>query len=69
MGKRSKLRFPELVERTWRSLGGDAALSDAELANALRYLELLDEIERETGGVELEQLRSRMQRTVCRIWE
>ncbi len=62
MIKRSKLRIPELVERTWRSLGGDAALRDAELSNALRYLELLDEIDGETGGVELDQLHSRMQR-------
>lgn len=59
--KRSKLRIPELVERTWRSLGGDAALAEAEFANALQFLELLDEIDRESGSVELEQLNSRMQ--------
>ncbi len=62
MEKRSRLRVPELVERTWRSLGGDAALNDTELSNALRYLELLDEVDRETGGVELLQLRRKMSR-------
>ena len=62
MEKRSRLRVPELVERTWRSLGGDAALSATEMANAMRYLELLDEVDRETGGVELAHLNRRMER-------
>jgi len=56
MERRSRLRVPELVERTWRSLGGDAALSAGALANALQYLKLLDDLDRETGGVDLEHL-------------
>ena len=60
--KSSKLRVPELVERTWRSLGGDAALSADELSNALRYLELLDEVDREAGGFDLGQLNRKMER-------
>lgn len=60
--RRSRVRVPELVERTWRSLGGDAALSTNELANALRFLELLDELDHETGGVELPDLDHTMQR-------
>lgn len=62
MERRSRLRVPELVERTWRSLGGDATLAGTELENALRYLELLDELDRETGEVELGELRRRMER-------
>ncbi len=61
MERRARVRLPELVERTWRSMGGDAALPDAELANALRYLELLDEIDRETGGIEIATLTRRLE--------
>ena len=60
--KRAKLRLPELVERTWRSLGGDAALSADELSNALRYLDLLEEVDREAGGFDLDQLNRKMER-------
>jgi len=60
--RRSRLRTPELVERTWRSLGGDAALDEAELRNATRYLELLEEVDRELGEVELRQVRRRLER-------
>lgn len=42
-----------LVERVWRSLGGDSYLHDSEMNNALRYFELLDEIEAQTGRVDL----------------
>lgn len=60
--RRSRVRTPELVERTWRSLGGDAALSAPELANALRFLELLDELDRESGGINLAHLDRGLQR-------
>jgi ATP-dependent exoDNAse (exonuclease V) beta subunit len=40
-----RLPLAQTVERTWRSLGGDATLTAAELANAGRYLELLDDLE------------------------
>jgi len=45
-----RLPLSQTVERTWISLGGDAALSGAELANAARYFELLDEVEAESEG-------------------
>ena len=57
--QRSRLRMPELVERTWRSLGGDAVLSSTELENARRYFELLDELHREGGGLDLGTLERR----------
>jgi len=67
MERRSRLRVPELVERTWRSLGGDAALSTGALANALQYLKLLDELDRETGGVDLEHLDRTMHRLYAAV--
>jgi ATP-dependent exoDNAse (exonuclease V) beta subunit len=45
-----RLPLAQTVERAWRSLGGDAPLSPAELANVARYLELLDELEAESEG-------------------
>ncbi len=41
------------VERTWRSLGGDAALSEEQRANVQSYLRVLHEIESEGGHVDL----------------
>lgn len=64
IGQRSRLRLPELVERTWRSLGGDAALTEAAMTNAMRFLELLDELDHVGGGVEL----GRLQRAVGRLY-
>jgi len=52
----------ERVERTWRSLGGDCFLSETELANARRYLELLDEVEQQDGVVDVAVLESRLGR-------
>jgi ATP-dependent helicase/nuclease subunit A len=49
---RSGLSMAQWVERTWRSLGGEAYLKTAELANAQRYLQLLDEVEEENGRVD-----------------
>lgn len=60
--KRSRVRTPELVERTWRSLGGDAVLTDSELSNAVRFLDLLNELDADAGQVEMVQLNSRVQR-------
>ena len=46
--QRGRLPLAQWVERTWRSLGGDAYLDAPEKANALRFFRLLDELE--TGG-------------------
>ncbi|SFS15625.1 ATP-dependent exoDNAse (exonuclease V) beta subunit (contains helicase and exonuclease domains) [Granulicella pectinivorans] len=48
MAQRGRMPLAEWVERTWRTLGGDASLQGETLANALRYLSLLDELE--AGG-------------------
>ena len=50
------------VERTWRSLGGDAPLGQAELANARRFLDLLRELETEPEPLSLALLNRRLGR-------
>ncbi|GGA60459.1 ATP-dependent helicase [Edaphobacter acidisoli] len=58
--KQTQLTASQLVERTWRSLGGDAYLGANETANALRYLQLLAELEMEAGDINLPLLQRRM---------
>jgi ATP-dependent helicase/nuclease subunit A len=41
----SRVPTSRLVERVWRSLGGDAYLNQPELSNTRRFLSLLDEME------------------------
>ena len=48
------------VERTWRSLGGDVALSSDRRKNVQRYLQVLREVEKETDRVDLGLLRRRL---------
>ena len=60
--QRERLSTAERVERTWRSLGGDAYLSDEEMGNARRYLQLLDAMEEESGRIDLKQLEQRMKK-------
>jgi ATP-dependent helicase/nuclease subunit A len=57
---RTGLTTSQWVERTWRSLGGDAYLKDAEMANARRYLRLLDEVEEQATGMDLGLLKRRL---------
>lgn len=59
MAQHSRLPLAEWVERTWRSLGGDAGLSQEQKANARRYFELLDDLEKQ-GSFDLAQLRFRL---------
>jgi ATP-dependent helicase/nuclease subunit A len=59
--QRSRLTVAQWVERTWRSLGGDAYLQPAELANARRYLQLLDEVEK-AGAIDLSLLKRKLDR-------
>jgi ATP-dependent exoDNAse (exonuclease V) beta subunit len=51
--QRARLTHAQLVERAWRSLGGDAWLTQQELVNANRFFQLLDELK-----LELEENRS-----------
>jgi ATP-dependent helicase/nuclease subunit A len=48
------------VERTWLSLGGDAALSDDQRNHVLHYLRVLREVENEDGRVGLSALEARL---------
>jgi ATP-dependent helicase/nuclease subunit A len=59
---RSELTITQRVERTWRSLGGDTYLAGTEQANAKRYLQLLDEMEVQSGGLDVRQLERRLKR-------
>jgi ATP-dependent helicase/nuclease subunit A len=60
--RRGKLTTAQWVERTWRSLGGDAWLTADEMANAQRYLQLLDEVEEQAGMIDLSLLERRIDR-------
>jgi ATP-dependent helicase/nuclease subunit A len=60
--QRGRLSTAAWVERTWRTLGGDAYLMAEEMENARRYLQLLDAMEEESGQVDLTQLEQRMKR-------
>jgi ATP-dependent helicase/nuclease subunit A len=57
---RSELTTAQWVERTWRSLGGNTYLNHTELANARRYLQLLDEVEEQAGTMDLALLKRRL---------
>jgi ATP-dependent helicase/nuclease subunit A len=50
------------IERTWRSLGGDAPLSPAERTNVLRFLNVLRELQVESPTIDLALLDSRLQK-------
>ncbi len=56
-GRLTELPLAELVERTWRSLGGDAALDEGEMQHAAQFFGLLSQLEEQTGSVDLELLR------------
>ena len=58
--QQSELTTAQRVERTWRSLGGDAYLNDDEMTNARRYLRLLDEVEEQAGVMDLGLLKRRL---------
>ena len=50
------------IERTWRSLGGDAPLTPAECTNVLRYLDVVREVQSESTFIDLTLLKSRLQK-------
>ena len=59
--RRSLLNTSQLVERAWRSLGGDASLGATELTNARRFFQLLDSLEA-PGGIDPIVLDERLQK-------
>lgn len=48
------------VERTWRSLGGDASLSPEQQTNVRRFFEVVRELESLSGRVDLTMLMARL---------
>lgn len=48
------------VERTWRSLGGDAGLSAEQQSNVQQYLAALRDLDTDGGRIDLEVLTSRL---------
>jgi ATP-dependent helicase/nuclease subunit A len=48
------------IERTWRSLGGDAPLTPDQLTNVRRFLAVLGELEADTGRIDLDALAARL---------
>jgi ATP-dependent exoDNAse (exonuclease V) beta subunit len=58
--QRARLSAAQLVERAWRSLGGDAWLGPAELTNARRFFQLLDSLEAD-GAIDPVLLSDRLQ--------
>jgi ATP-dependent exoDNAse (exonuclease V) beta subunit len=53
--------FSVHVERTWRSLGGDAPLSPVQRGNVLRFLRVLRELEAEGDPIDVGVLTGRLQ--------
>ncbi|HEU5340934.1 UvrD-helicase domain-containing protein [Edaphobacter sp.] len=66
--QRQAMTTAECVERTWRSLGGDAYLAPHETANARRYLQLLDELETRTGTVDPTALKQHMSKLFAQAY-
>ena len=60
--KRARLTTAQLVERAWRSLGGDAWLDDTQLTNARRFFQLLDTLETTGIGVDSSLLHQRLEK-------
>jgi len=50
------------IERTWRSLGGDAPLTLTERTNVLRFLNVLSDLQEESPTIDLTLLESRLQK-------
>jgi ATP-dependent exoDNAse (exonuclease V) beta subunit len=57
---RSRLTTAQLVERAWRSLGGDVWLSPSQTANTRRFFQLLDELEASGIRTDLTVLHDRL---------
>ncbi|QHS50935.1 exodeoxyribonuclease V subunit beta [Edaphobacter sp. 12200R-103] len=57
--QRLRISLSQLVERTWRSLGGDLSLTREQRTNARMYFTLLDDLERH-GAVDLSELDTRI---------
>src|SRR6185312_646608 len=52
--------FATQIERTWRSLGGDAPLTPGERTNVMRFLGVLRDVRRDLGYLDLTTLTARL---------
>jgi ATP-dependent exoDNAse (exonuclease V) beta subunit len=59
LAQRLRLSLSQLVERTWRSLGGDLPLTREQRTNARMYFTLLDDLERR-GAIDFAELDTRI---------
>jgi ATP-dependent exoDNAse (exonuclease V) beta subunit len=60
--QRARATAAQLVERTWRTLGGPAPLTKPDLINCRRFFELLDELEASGEPLDPVVLQTRLQR-------
>jgi len=54
--------FATHIERTWRSLGGDAPLNPEERTNVMRFLGVLRDVQADLGYLDLHTLNARLDR-------
>jgi ATP-dependent helicase/nuclease subunit A len=54
--------FATQIERTWRSLGGDASLTPEERTNVMRFLAVLRDVQSDLGYLDLNTLNVRLDR-------
>jgi len=54
--------FATHIERTWRSLGGDAPLTPEERTNVMRFLGVLRDVQTDLGYLDLNTLTARLDR-------
>jgi ATP-dependent helicase/nuclease subunit A len=57
---RGRATLSQLVDRAWRSLGGDSWLTATQQTNARRFLQLLDELEATGVQPDADQMQGRM---------
>jgi ATP-dependent helicase/nuclease subunit A len=62
VASRARISLAQRVERTWRSLGGDSYLDATQLANALRYLQLLDKMDEDSAPFDLALLQRQVEK-------
>jgi ATP-dependent exoDNAse (exonuclease V) beta subunit len=58
----SRIPLPELIEKTWKSLGGACYMSSEERKNIEHFFSLLDEMEQQGQLINLEALHRQLQR-------
>ncbi len=60
--QRARMTTAQLVERCWRSLGGDVWLDAESTQNALQYLQLLDRLESDSRSISISTLEQNLKK-------